>query len=74
MIVKVTLLRAQDGKFTMEINSKPRHQRGEHEVSFSGPAGEHLLKKLAGKSHAYFHAHLHEDNLVLDDEVTGQTW
>ena len=73
MIIRITSY-TEGKKSLIEIRSKPRHQRGEHEVEYDGVADLKLLEKLKGRQKVYFHAHLKEDQLVVDDEVEGQNW
>lgn len=73
MIVKVRYSQSDNKIF---ITSKPAHsgRDRQHAVSIDFEPSEAILRKLAGKPVAYFHAHLKEDSLVLDDRIDDQQW
>jgi hypothetical protein len=72
MIVKVVLL--DSGNLTIRTKPSHRGKDREHAVDIVIKPIASVLVKLNGKKIAYFHAHLKEDTLVLDDIIADQRW
>jgi hypothetical protein len=73
MIVKVLYSKSANRIY---FTSKPSHngRDREHSVDFESEPTHELFMKLQGKDFAFFHAHMKEDTLVLDDKIDDQHW
>jgi hypothetical protein len=73
MIVKITHSKSANKIY---ITSKPSHrgQDKQHAINFEEEPNIELIKKMQGKETAFFHAHLKEDSLVIDDMIEDQRW
>jgi hypothetical protein len=73
MILKVQYSKSANRIY---ITSKPSHsgRDKQHAVNHEMEPSKELLNKLQGKENAYFHAHMKEDTLVLDDQIEDQRW
>jgi hypothetical protein len=73
MIIKVIFSKIDNKIY---FKSKPSHsgRDKQHHVDFEQEPTKEILEKLAGKNVAYFHAHLSQDLLVLDDRIDDQQW
>jgi hypothetical protein len=73
MIIKV-LYSKKDKK--IYITSKPSHrgQDRQHAVDIEQEPTKDFLLKMQGNEVAFFHAHLKEDLLVIDDRIDDQQW
>jgi hypothetical protein len=73
MIIKI-LFSKIDHK--IYFKSKPSHngRDRQYNIEFEQEPTKELLDKMMGKNIAYFHAHMKEDLLVLDDKIENQQW
>ena len=73
MIIKV-IYSKKDNK--IYIKSKPSHsgRDRQHGIEYEDRPSNEMLNKLQGKNIAYFHAHMKEDSLVIDDIIDDQRW
>jgi hypothetical protein len=73
MIIKVLYSKTANRIY---ITSKPSHngRDRQHTVNYEEEPTTEMLNILQGKEVAYFHAHLKEDSLVIDDKIDDQHW
>lgn len=73
MIVKVLYSKTANRIY---ITSKPSHngRDKQHAIDYEEEPTAGMLKVMQGKEMAYFHAHLKEDSLVVDDKIDDQQW
>lgn len=71
MIVKAQL---ENGKVV--IRTKPSHsgRDKQHAILVELDTSRENMVKMQGKMKKYFHAHMNQDTLVLDDEIEDQRW
>jgi hypothetical protein len=73
MIIKVQYNKIENKIY---FKSKPSHNGRDRQYIIDhkeAPSGE-MLNKLQGKRVGYFHAHMKEDSLVVDDKIDDQMW
>jgi len=73
MIIKV-IYSKKDNK--IYIKSKPSHSGRDRQyiIDYEDEPSKEMLQKLQGKNTAFFHAHMKENALVIDDIINDQNW
>ena len=73
MIIKVIYSKTDNRIY---FKSKPSHngRDRQYNIDYEQEPAKIILEKMQGKNIAFFHAHMKEDSLVLDDKIDDQQW